>query len=372
MAEWSRLATSTISKYVKGYTPEIFRQRALLALLKSKGRVDTGGASGTDIKWQVEYRQTPIHTNNHESAQTFARQDYLKQCSLSWKGYSVEDAISDRELKINSGKEALVRLIDNMGRRLTESMEASLPTKLLGSSASDSEQYDGLETIFGTPTQTVTQGTAGAVARSANAADIVAYPVVSNYAGLSTVLGAYGGSGPTAGTWPNGVVSQPAFDFFSPIMVHYDSTAFGGASNDWAQQCVSALRFGITHAKRNKSQKGALDLIMLDRELFRQFKEKHDPLQRIPVSANNRMASLGFTDTMMLDGVEIMSDYDVPSGVGYGLNADFMTLHSAGELLELKGPYYDEESQSTRYMLRTFGNLQLDSPRHFVKWGDFV
>lgn len=371
MAEWSRLATSTISKYVRGYTPEIFRQRALLALLKSKGRIDTGGASGTDIKWQVEYRQTPIHTNDHESAQTFARQDYLKQCSLTWKGYSVEDAISDRELKINSGKEALVRLIDNMGRRLTESMEASLPDKLLGSSASDSGQYDGLETVFGSPTQTVDVTAAGATLRSANDADLVAAPVAT-YAGLSTVLGSYGGSAPTAGTWPAGIVTQPAFDFFSPLMVHYESTAFGGASATWAQQCVSALRFGITHAKRNKSQKGALDLVLLDRELFRQFKEKHDPLQRIPVSSNSRMASLGFTDTMLLDGVEIMSDYSVPAGVGYGLNADFMTLHSAGELFELKGPYYDEESQSTRFMLRTFGNIQFDSPRHFVKFGVFA
>lgn len=363
MAEWSRLAASTITKYLKGYESEVFRNRALLALMKKKGRIETG-VGGVNLQWQVEYRQTPMVQNNHEQTQTFARQDYLKTATLNWKGYSATDAIYDRELEMNKGDQALVNLIDNMGKRLLETMEQNFPDKLLTSDATNTGDITGIESFMGT-NGTTTIGTSAQ--RSTNAADYVGYPN-STYATLVCTLGNYAGSAPTGG-WPLGVVTQPAYDFWAPIIVNYESTAFGGAAPTFAQQCVQALRFGITHSKRNKSKRGDLDLILLDRDLYRQFKDKWDPIQRIQVGKNDGVTSLGFADVMNLDGVEIMSDYSIPANTGYGLNVDFMTLYSTKPtVFELKGPFYDEESQATRFFTRYFGNLQCQSPRHFVKF----
>lgn len=365
MAEWTRVAATTIRKYLKGYESEIFRNRAVLALMKKKGRIENN-VSGDGIQWQVEYRQTPMQQNNHEQTLTFARQDAYKTAYLGWKGYSATDAIYDREVLINRGNEALVKVIDQMGRRLTETMEAQFPDKIFGSDVTNTGDITGIESFF-TATQTVTVADSSATYRTANAADYVGAPNAT-YATLLTNLGNYAGSAPTGG-WPLGVVTQPAFDFWSPIIVNYTSTAFGGAAASWAQQCVQALRFGITHSKRNKSKRGDLDLILLDRDLYRQFKDKWDPIQRITVGKNDGMASLGFSDVMNLDGVEIMSDYSIPANTGYGINADFMTLYSAHEdMFKLDGPFYDEESQAQRFMTRFFGNLVCQSPRHFCKF----
>lgn len=364
MAEWTRVATTTTRKYLKGYEAEVFRNRAVLALLKKKGRI-VNNVGGDGIQWQVEYRQTPMQQNNHEQTLTFARQDAYKNAYLTYRGYGATDAIYDRELELNKGPEALVNVFENLGKRLSQTLEEQFPDKLFGSDVTNTGDITGLESMFGT-TGTNTIATASGT-RSANAADYVGWPTAT-YAGLVCTLGNYTGSLPAAG-WPLGVVAQPGLDFWSPLVVNYESTAFGGAAATFAQQCVQALRFGITHSKRNKSKRGDLDLILLDRDLYRQFKDKWDPIQRINVDKNDGMVSLGFKDVMSIDGVEVMSDYSVPAPLGYGINADFMTLYSTKDtLFELKGPFYDEESQANRYMARYFGNLVCQSPRHFCKF----
>ena len=367
MAEWARLANSTISNYLKGYEAAVFRDRAMLALMKSKGQVEMN-CSGVSITGQVEYRQTPIQQNTQDEVLTFAKQDYLKQWSFVPKGYVATDAISDRELDMNKGGPALVNLVANMQKRLFESLDQQFPDKLFNDANTNTSDIDGLETMFGTPTNTVTFGTAGAVSHAAAAADVIAIPNVTNYGGLSTVLGTYGGSAPTTGNgWPDGPVSQGAYDFWSPLIGNTTTTGLGASAANWAQNCEFLLGYLITHAQRNKTKKGEIDLVLLDRDLFRQLKDKIRSYQRAEVDTNLRMRALGF-NSISVDGVEVLHDYSVPGGVGYGINADFMSLKSWKKTaFEAKGPFYDEGSQSTRFMVRFFGNLVCDSPRNFFK-----
>lgn len=367
MAEWARAQASTISKYIPGYEASVFKNRAFLALLKSKGQV-TMNCSGLDVVRQIEYRQTPMQQNTLAETLTFAQQDYLKQSRFAPKGYAATDAIYDREVLMNKGREALVKVLSNMQKRLFETLDQQFPDKLFNDANVNTSDIDGLETMFGTPTATITVGTAGAAnTGSLVAADVVGVPNVTNYGGLSTVLGNYGGSAPASVSWPSGVVTNGAFDFYSPLIINYTSTSLGGSAATWAQQCEFAIGYGVTHAQRNKSKKGEIDLVLLDRNLFRQLKDKTRAYQRVEVDSNMRLRALGF-NSISVDGVEVMHDYSVPAAVGYGINADYLELMSwKDQLFFADGPFYWEEDQATRFMVRFFGNLVGDSPRNFFK-----
>lgn len=367
MAEWARATASTISKYIPGYEQSVFKDRAFLALLKSKGAV-TMNCSGLSVTRQIEFQQTPMSQNTLAEALTFAQNNYLKQSVFTPKGYAATDAIYDREVLMNKGREALVKVVGNMQKRLFETLDQQFPDKLFNDANVNTGDIDGLETMFGTPTQTVTYGTAGATARSANALDISAIPNVTNYGGLSTVLGASGGSAPATGNgWPEGPVTNGAYDYYSPLIINYTSTSLGGSAATWAQQCEFAIGYGITHAQRVKSSKGQIDLVLLDRDLFRQLKDKLRAYQRAEVDSTMRLRALGF-NSISVDGVEVMHDYSVPGEVGYGINADFLELMSwKDQLFFADGPFYWEEDQATRFMVRFFGNLVGDSPRNFFK-----
>jgi len=185
------------------------------------------------------------------------------------------------------------------------------------------------------------------------------------YAGLSTVLGAYGGSATAQGFWPNGS-SEPEFDFFSPVIVNADSSYFGAST--WKDNCVKAVREAIHQTRRNDTKEDQVDMVLLDRRLFIDFLNTLDAKERVIVSRQNGLRSYGFTDVFELDGVEVGSEVSVPANTGYGLatgNVELLCMES--QLYVSEGPFYDELTQQFRYVVSTLGNLKFKSPRNFFK-----
>ena len=263
--------------------------------------------------------------------------------------------------------QALVNVAGKMASRLLESMEQYLAKEwVLDGNASGNElRFHGVESFLGV--NGTIKNDDGAQ-RSANAADMFAYPS-DTYAGLSTALGAYGGSGPTAApTWPNGS-ADPEFDFYSPVIVNYTSTAFGSTST-WSANCVKAIREALHQTRRNDTKEDQIDMILLDRRLYIDFLNSLDSKERIIVAPGrpNGLKSFGFTDVVELDGVEISAEGSVPGGVGYGLSIGNMEmLCMEGQLLNSEGPFYDEITQQFRYVVSVLGNLKFKSPRNFFK-----
>ncbi len=63
----------------------------------------------------------------------------------------------------------------------------------------------------------------------------------------------------------------------------------------------------------------------------------------------------------------IDTDFDVPSGVGYGLNVDQMELGSLDSVLfSSRGPEYDIKTDSWLFLVGFFGNVRYN-PKHFAK-----
>ena len=359
--DWARSIATTIKNYLREEEVASLRKYKLFAALEGAGQIRTN-MSGRGFQWEIQYRNHTPSGNNGETPRSFARQNLWKNAELEYRGAQVTDAIFKKEMLENRSTQALVNVAGRMANRLLTSMEQYLAREWVqdGYAAGNELRFHGIESFMGTNgTINITDGTQ----RSTNAADPFYYPS-DTYAGLSTVLGAYGGSQKT-GVWPNGF-ADPEYDFFSPCIVNATSSYFGASK--WADNCVKAVREAIHQTRRNDSKEDQVDMVLLDRRLFIDFLNTLDAKERVIVSRTNGLRSYGFTDVFELDGVEISSENSVPAGTGYGLavgNMELLCMES--QLLVSEGPFYDELTQQFRYVVSTLGNLKHKSPRNFFK-----
>jgi hypothetical protein len=362
--DWARSIATTIVNHLREEEIASLRKFKFFAALEGAGQIRTN-MSGRGFDWEIQYRNHNPSGNNGETPRSFARENLWKKAELEYRGAQVTDAIYKKEMLENRSAQALVNVAGKMASRLLTSMEQYLAREWVqdGYATGNELRFHGIESFMGA-TQTIQEGAAGATARAANTADRFYYPS-DTYAGLSTVLGAYGGSGDASATWPDGDVDAE-FDFFSPVIVNADSSYFGAST--WKDNCAKALREAIHQTRRNDTKEDQIDMVLLDRRLYIDFLNTLDSKERVIVSRTNGLRSYGFTDVFEFDGVEVGSEVSVPAGTGYGLavgNIELLCME--GQLMTSEGPFYDEISQQYRYVVSTLGNLKFKSPRNFFK-----
>lgn len=364
--DWARSIATTIVNHLREEEIASLRKYKLFAALEGAGQIRTN-MSGRGFDWELQYRNHTPSGNNGETPRTFARQNLWKRAELEFRGAQVSDAIYKKEMLENRSAQALVNVAGKMASRLLTSMEQYLAKEWVvdGYAAGNELRFHGIESFMGLGASAQTINVSTGAARAANAADPFYYPS-DTYAGLSTVLGAYGGS-QTTGVWPNGV-ADPEFDFFTPVIVNGTSTYFNATGNTWANNCVKAVREAIHQTRRNDSKEDQVDMLLLDRRSYIDFLNTLDSKERVIVSRTNGLRSYGFTDVFELDGIEISSENSVPAGTGYGLcTGNIELLCMEGQLMTSEGPFYDEITQQFRYVVSTLGNLKFKSPRNFFK-----
>lgn len=370
MPEFSRVVATTIAKYVKGYEDETLRNRKVFAMLQKKGRIKYN-MSGSSVEWRVRYRKPDMVVNNGEQNVTFAREDQFKVASLTYQGYLTSDQITKREELMNRGNEAIIKYYEEIVPLLLDALSDQMAQEIYtdDSAAGNTGRMGGIESFMGaTQTINITSG----AARAANAADTVGYPN-DTYAGLSTVLGNYSGAWDTqsaiSSTWPAGRGDYD-YDFYSPVIVNYTSSAFLGSAQTWAQQCVTSIRYGLTHCRRNASANGGIDMIVLNSDLYRQLLDKYDSKEQLTVMSGNNTGlwSVGFRDLINLEGCDVTSEFGVPGAVGYGFNINQMSFLSMQDRIFVPaGPYEDETTRTKRFLVDVIGQFQFMSPRNFLK-----
>lgn len=358
MAEWSRVVNTTISDFVKGEEANILRNRKMLALMKSRGRISFNHGGDKIVK-RVRYKRAPMIGYTDGDTLTFSRRDRWKTTELDWRGYSVTDAMTKKERLMNKGAQQIIDIYADVARALMDDIDDQFGEEFYcdGNATGNSKRIHGIESFFGT-----------------NGVQANGYVMVNSdtYCGLRTDLGYYGGNWAQSGgntTWPTGT-GDAHYDFWSPTIVSYTNASFSAATDNWANNATEALRYGIIKAKKNKTKKGTLDYITLEDELYRLFLGVNDSRQQINVNRGEAvgLVALGFTDTINFDGVDITSEYGMPSGIGYGLNVDQLSLMSLqGQLFVVEGPDYDIQTKAWRTSVDFFGNLW-GNPRYQVKW----
>jgi hypothetical protein len=372
--DWERLGSTTLQEHVREEEPAWMRSFSMFALIESAGQI-LYNQSGRGFDWPVQYRRHNLSGNTGETSRNFVRRNLDKRAELPInRGYQAEDSFSEAERLMNRGENAVVNFIDNFVERLDRSVKQGIALEFFtdGNATGNTEKWHGIESFMGW-TQTVTITSAGAVARSANDADIVAYPNDS-YAGLSTVLGNYSGDGDSTLSWPRGY-ADPEFDFWSPLIFAYNSSAtdYPAAGDTFATQGDEVLRAAIIECQRNAPMEDHPTTCLLDRALYRQFLNAIDGKEQIRVQRGEplELTALGFKNVVEFDGVEVSWDTATPGNVGYVMNYKNIQLRCMyPTVFDAQGPIFDEHTNRYNAVVQSLGNLKFRSPRNFAKLVD--
>lgn len=368
MVQWARSIATTMSDHMREVEDAMLRNYKFSAMMQSEGRIEYNCA-GRGFDWRVRYRNHPMEGNTGETTRTFDRKNLYQTAILDWRGYQATDAISERELQeAKDSKNALIKVIDGFGDRIKKSMEQGLAQQWLvdGNATGNEKFWHGIESFMGA-TQTINSSTGAA--RTANAADFVGAPD-DTYAGLNTDLADKGGSQYSGSVWPNGN-ADPEYDYWSPLLVNYTCTGFGGAADTWVAQGDEALRFGIIHSQRNETEGVAADMVWLARNLYYDFLNLIDGKEQIITTADTKMKGLGFGNSVLFDGVEVTWDTAIANNVGYALNFKNMKLrcmYDSVVTVSKDDVFYDPYTQYINAAAKHLGNLMFKSPRNFVKF----
>jgi hypothetical protein len=260
---------------------------------------------------------------------------------------------------MNKSKEAIINIYSDVGESLMSDINDSFGEELYvdGNATGNSKRIHGLESFF---------GTSGAAAQG-----YVGTPS-DTYCGLRTDLGQYGGSWAQSGgnpTWPSGS-GDAHYDFWSPLIVDYTDASWAAGTDNWANNAIEALRFGIIKSKKNATKTGVLDYITLEDDMYRDLMSVYDSKVSVNVNRNQDvgLVALGFGDVVNFEGCEVTYEYGMPDAIGYGLNVDHIMLMSLqDQLFKVEGPDYDSATKSWRTSVDFFGNMWVN-PRYQVKW----
>lgn len=355
MAEWAGIVNTTITKYFRGETDETLRNRKLLAIMQERGLISYGN-SGIQVQWQPRYLQNQLLGFDDSDTLTFSRVNRHKDAILPWRGYRMSEQMTDRERKVNNGTEAIVKLFSNKAKWMMEDIKGRIAGEFYidGNASGNEQRWHGVES-FGGYSGTVSSSKVG------NPSD--------TYAGLSTALGNYGGA--ATGTWPDGQ-ADVNYDFWSPTIVDYTNANFGVTSPTWANNNINALRYGLMTGRRNDDESKQVDLVTLNRSMYYDFVQLVATEERIMISpseGSSGLYKLGFRDLQNFDGTDITWEYNTPTNTGYGwcLN-DLELMCLDEELIDVKGPVFDESSQAWRFWAVLLSNLKFESIRNFIFW----
>lgn len=353
---WLSIVDASIPKFFREQEINILRDRFLLAMMESKGRVTTGH-TGTKFNWRVKYKRNTMTPYADGDVLSFARVNRHRQAELpNDRGYVAPESMGHIDTLQNAGMEAIVNLWSEKNADIVEDIRENFCDQLYidGYATGNGRKIMGVESFLG----------AAAVALAPGFVQ-----PSDTYADNSTIPGNYGGNW-SNGTYPVGS-GDAQYDFWSPILVDFTSPvagAYTSSTRTWPNTCTEALRRLITYTRRQKSKQGMLDLLMLEMELFRQYKDSLESFKQIPVLQGEALAmrNMGF-DAISFDGATIGTEFGMPTNTGYGFNTMKMELCSMNkEIFRTIGPVYNEETDSYRWSVSFVGNMKCN-PRFMGK-----
>lgn len=362
MADWARVAATTLRDYALGFEETLMRNIHFLAMLKERGRMQMNCA-GDGYDWAVEFQRAPVSQNAGTTPLSYDPINRYMRALIDIRGYVATDSMSKREYLKNRNKPALIKYFSEMPKRLMADQERNLATALYvdGNASGYTEGWHGLQSFLGYDNTKTVNSTDGS-SRSKNNADFCFWPDDS-YGGIDTDLGAYGGS--WNGGWPDSGEGSDTFDFFTPVIAWARSPAFGSTAT-WAANCLEICTFMSTALDKDQSAAGKADLGLLDRRMYKDLKNKVRTKETVYVETDSTLRSLGFKDTLSIDGIEYMGDFGCPANRGFVLNTNHLTIRSwQGSLFVTEGPDYHKQTRAYRSAVDNLGNMHPDSPKYF-------
>jgi len=371
MSEGIIAVQATAPRYLKGAVDNTIRNRLWLAMLKKHNRIKTGDHGAVSLTWDVEFSEPEIRQNGDAGQQVFTEHDAYRQLTIDVRGYVGTDRLTLKKKLMNDSPLAIVNLYDRKLPKLIKSMTNNFGNELYidGYATGNGNRLIGMESFLGDDGNTV-------------AADLVANPS-DTYADRSTALAALGGtwsSGLGSGNYPNATIATDwpygqgtsEYDYIAPKLINYTSSSWPTGSILWRDNCSAVMRRARTWCKSVGGEGRAPYCHMLSPELYDAFEDYQEDKFRTVVPHKSSQ-DLGFEDTLNFNGAAVKHEFDVPAGVGYGLNLNEMLLSSIhDDFFYSFGPEWDTKSLSYLYLVGFFGNIRFSSPKHFAKYAAYA
>jgi hypothetical protein len=348
-----RISTQVINRYLRIKVEPIYRKSKLLGMLRAKKRI-LFNQDGDGIVWFPRFVKRDITASDGATVDiAFPKTATRKKATLPWRSYNLGESVGKYERLVGQNSDvAIFKVYQDALDQLTSDFTDAFALKLYtDGGATGSKELMGFETWLASTGSLITSG-------------VVADPS-DTYAGLSTLLGNYGGSwsADTSNSWPTGT-GDSEYCAWSPILVDYNATGLGASTTNWTNQWQRAMRFA--NAYMETVQNRTIDAFCINTKLLNDAKASLEADQQIEVTQQSEMTKLGFR-TLQFEGIELFSEYGVPDAVGYGIIWDSLTLRSMqGQLVAIEK---DKDIRSADDLLAAdfWGNLQIETPAWMAK-----
>lgn len=364
MAEHTQVLKATAKTYIRGAADATIRKRLFLALMERYGTL-LYNQDGYDINWNVMNSEPELQTFSDSDVITYQNHNAYTQASLDWRGYKLTDLISLKQTLMNRGEAQIVNLMDQKLKNLVETARKKLNGELYvdGNATGNGSRFHGINSFTG--------------AGSCAATDLVA-KCNDSYAGLSTVQAAVGGVWTTdlgSGNYPNATLASdwpdgsgdPEYDYWSPKLVNWSSSAWPSGDVTWLANCIDVLRAIGIWCHCTVGDENSPMWHMMSAKLFREFKQAYDPALRVSVP-HKESQDLGFGDTLNFEGMGLKYEVDCPANEVYSITPAAMEARFLTDSLFTSGesPFFDVDQQQYKFLVYSFGNMRFN-PRYFAK-----
>jgi hypothetical protein len=157
-AVFTEMVTTTLRHTGNKVTDNVSEHNALLNLMKKKGKIKTI-SGGYEIQEPLEYAENGTYQrySGYEQLNTQAS-DVLTSAKYEWQQVALHVTASGKELRMNSGKEAMFNLVESRKKNAMNTAKNQFSVDVY-SDGTETNQIGGLANII----QTNGQGTVGGI-----------------------------------------------------------------------------------------------------------------------------------------------------------------------------------------------------------------
>ena len=354
-----RVAKTTIEAWSKKVSELTERMLILVALMKKKGNIEFG-ATGPAHRWVLRKDEHELSGFPDGSPVGFQRVNTKENAVLPNRGYYTSDTVTLREKLEQGGPEAMIKIFQSREEVMRRGAIRGLAAEMFvdGNAAAQvaREAFHGLESFMGIGAQT--------------ASSIIASTHDDTYAGLSTAVA--------------GISASPNDRIWTPTIINTNHNPGGGTrtfenyGDEYIREAILRMTFGSAEEDRP-------DLGLLTRDSFKLLLNLMDDKERIVVTrgTGETLVSLGFKNTVEIDGVAFTWDTSVPTtdadtasystvvrGYLFTMARLKMKLLGAEKQIFKSKVTFNDTYQADNIFLWTLGNLVAESPRYFGKLVD--
>jgi len=336
--EWTRTLNLTMPHWERKVTNETLDKRLAMNILKRHGRIRYN-QTGNGVMWTPKYKVRPL--NDYLSGQTITVQqrNLHQQASMADKQKEMNDLITRKEQLQNRGKDAIKNLFRDKLSDLRDDMATQFDSQFYKDGHTNTGDFNGIASF-----------------KAYTAASSMLIAGNDNYAGLSTVPGAYGRSS----------YADPEYHFWSPILVN--DTADWGATDTWEAEADQIVSYAISKTMGNNAEDQRIDYVITTHTRYHQFDQLLRTNARI-IMKGEKLTKAGFQG-LIFDGAEVGWTQNCPSGYTYGINASQVWLRILSPKLIDAHVEYDVDVHGWKITALILGNFIFNSPRHFFITAD--